>query len=504
MNFAIGQGDTIVTPLQLARAYAALANGGTLFEPRVGQGDRQPERHGAQAVRARRWPDTSSAPAGRIGYVDQALLGTPKVGTLAWKFTGFPLDQVHDPGQDRLRGGLRQAVDLVGRHLRQGLRRGDDGQPGRHRLGHLGPAPCAGSGSRSTACDGEDASTRAGGDPRHHAAHAACRPSPGTARSCRPPTRGRSAEPWCAIDEAALRRGSTGCCCWPSLALVTLGHPAGVVGHQSPGRPHRRRPHGVPAQAGGQRRHRPGADGRGARHRPPLGARSSAPLVYLGLAGRAGRWCWSMGTTINGSRSWLMLGGLSIQPSEFAKLAVVVGMALVVAERAEGRLARAGRHRRGGRHAGRSPAVPAALILAAARPRHHAGALGHRLRGARRLRRPAALAGRLLAGRRRRRRGRRRGRRIARRPTRSTGSWPSPIPTSTRAAPATTSSRPGSRSATAGCSARGCSTAPRPGRGSCPSSTPTSSSPSPGRSSGLVGAGSADPAARPGPVAGAA
>lgn len=44
-----------------------------------------------------------------------------------------------------------------------------------------------------------------------------------------------------------------------------------------------------------------------------------------------------MGSTINGSRSWLIIGGMSFQPSELAKLAVVVGMALVVAERSEGR-----------------------------------------------------------------------------------------------------------------------------------------------------------------------
>ena len=61
-----------------------------------------------------------------------------------------------------------------------------------------------------------------------------------------------------------------------------------------------------------------------------------APLVYLAsVAGLA--LVLTMGTTINGSRSWLQLGGMSIQPSEFAKLAVVIGMALLVAERAEGR-----------------------------------------------------------------------------------------------------------------------------------------------------------------------
>jgi rod shape determining protein RodA len=61
-----------------------------------------------------------------------------------------------------------------------------------------------------------------------------------------------------------------------------------------------------------------------------------APLVYLAsLAGLV--MVLTMGSTINGSRSWVQLGGMSIQPSEFAKLAVVIGMALLMAERAEGR-----------------------------------------------------------------------------------------------------------------------------------------------------------------------
>jgi len=37
VSLAVGQGDVLVTPLQLANAYAAFANGGTLYQPRLAQ-----------------------------------------------------------------------------------------------------------------------------------------------------------------------------------------------------------------------------------------------------------------------------------------------------------------------------------------------------------------------------------------------------------------------------------------------------------------------------------
>ena len=60
-----------------------------------------------------------------------------------------------------------------------------------------------------------------------------------------------------------------------------------------------------------------------------------APLVYLGsLAGLLAIFS-PLGAVINGSHSWLMVGGMSVQPAELAKLGVIVGMALVLAERLE-------------------------------------------------------------------------------------------------------------------------------------------------------------------------
>ena len=44
-----------------------------------------------------------------------------------------------------------------------------------------------------------------------------------------------------------------------------------------------------------------------------------------------------VGDTINGARAWISLpGGFSVQPAEFAKLAIIVGMAMVLAEKRDG------------------------------------------------------------------------------------------------------------------------------------------------------------------------
>ena len=37
VNYSIGQGDTLVTPIQMATIYAAISNGGTLYDPTVGK-----------------------------------------------------------------------------------------------------------------------------------------------------------------------------------------------------------------------------------------------------------------------------------------------------------------------------------------------------------------------------------------------------------------------------------------------------------------------------------
>jgi len=97
-NFSIGQGDVLVTPLQLARAYAALANGGKLVVPRVGLAVIRPD---GTLVRRIDPPEPKELPVdGKVlAYIRRALADVPKTGTAAGAFNGFEFDKVEVAGK---------------------------------------------------------------------------------------------------------------------------------------------------------------------------------------------------------------------------------------------------------------------------------------------------------------------------------------------------------------------------------------------------------------------
>ncbi len=90
-NFVIGQGDVLVTPLQLTMAYAALVNGGTLYKPQLAKGFLSAD--GATEsvlapVKAAQVPATQAV----LDYIKSALAGVVSPpGTAQGAFAGFPL-----------------------------------------------------------------------------------------------------------------------------------------------------------------------------------------------------------------------------------------------------------------------------------------------------------------------------------------------------------------------------------------------------------------------------
>lgn len=92
-NFAIGQGDTMVTPLQMASAYAAISNGGTLYAPRVGKAVVDPDGTVIRRIPAK-VESRVDVPQRILDYIDGALQQVASVGTMSWRLGGFPLDKV--------------------------------------------------------------------------------------------------------------------------------------------------------------------------------------------------------------------------------------------------------------------------------------------------------------------------------------------------------------------------------------------------------------------------
>jgi penicillin-binding protein 2 len=89
----IGQGSVLVSPLQLAVAYSALANGGTVFEPRVGKAIVSPSGHVIRQLKAK-VRDHLPISKTDLDYIRNAMYDVPKTGTAQVAFTGFPFGKV--------------------------------------------------------------------------------------------------------------------------------------------------------------------------------------------------------------------------------------------------------------------------------------------------------------------------------------------------------------------------------------------------------------------------
>ncbi len=93
LNAAIGQGDTAVTPLQLAMVYAAIANGGTVYEPQVVRGIMSPDGKVVEEVKPK-VKSKVAVPKATIKFLQNTLPGVTTDGSGETPFEGFPLDQI--------------------------------------------------------------------------------------------------------------------------------------------------------------------------------------------------------------------------------------------------------------------------------------------------------------------------------------------------------------------------------------------------------------------------
>lgn len=92
-NLSIGQGDTVATPLQMAVAYAALANGGKVMEPHLVKAIVSADGKTVKRVKPvvkNKLPITASA----RNYILDALRGVVENGTGVYPFSGWPQDKV--------------------------------------------------------------------------------------------------------------------------------------------------------------------------------------------------------------------------------------------------------------------------------------------------------------------------------------------------------------------------------------------------------------------------
>ncbi|MGC5342493.1 penicillin-binding protein 2 [Streptomyces sp. DT171] len=93
VNYSIGQGDTLVTPIQMATIYSAISNGGTLYDPSVGKAIVSGDGKTVREIRPKshgKLPFTGDT----RDRIDEALAGVATRGSAAWRFGGWPQDRI--------------------------------------------------------------------------------------------------------------------------------------------------------------------------------------------------------------------------------------------------------------------------------------------------------------------------------------------------------------------------------------------------------------------------
>jgi penicillin-binding protein 2 len=90
VNFSIGQGDTVITPLKLAQMYAAIANGGTIWKPTVGKAVVTTEGKILQTISPEKL-GTLPASKSTLKFLQGSLREVVVSGTGAGAFSGFPI-----------------------------------------------------------------------------------------------------------------------------------------------------------------------------------------------------------------------------------------------------------------------------------------------------------------------------------------------------------------------------------------------------------------------------
>jgi penicillin-binding protein 2 len=97
VNLAVGQGDLVLTPLQLANGYATFANGGVRYQPKIALQIVPPEGEPTE-IEPKVITQVDLPPSVREPLLE-GLMGVTSSGTAASAFSGFDLDNFYVAGK---------------------------------------------------------------------------------------------------------------------------------------------------------------------------------------------------------------------------------------------------------------------------------------------------------------------------------------------------------------------------------------------------------------------